>query len=51
MRGRTLCPYVRVEMQGIELQQTFHVFDMGGTDVVLRIEWLMSPGEVKMNWG
>lgn len=24
---------------------------MGGTDVVLGIEWLKSLGEVKMNWG
>lgn len=39
VRGGEPC---RVEMQGIELQQTFHVFDMGGTNIVLGIEWLKS---------
>lgn len=28
VRGGHICPHVVVEMQGIELQQSFHVFDM-----------------------
>lgn len=50
MRGRHTCPGVVVEMQSIELQQSFHVFDMGETDMVLGIEWLRSLIEVKVNW-
>lgn len=50
MRGRHICPDVVVEMQGIELHQSFHVFDMGGTDMVLGIELQRSLGEVKVNW-
>lgn len=37
-------------MQGVELHQSFHVFDMGETDMVLGVEWLRSLGEVKVNW-
>lgn len=29
MSGRTICPEVAVEMQGIELWQSFHDFDIG----------------------
>lgn len=50
VRGRHICPTVVVEMQGVELQQSFHVFDMGGTDMVLGVEWHRSLGEVKVNW-
>lgn len=39
-----------VEMQGVKLQQSFHVFDMGGNDMVMGVEWLRSLGEVKINW-
>lgn len=50
VRGRHICPTMVVEMQGVELQQSFHLFDMGDTDMVLGVEWLRSLGEVKMNW-
>lgn len=49
VRGRHICPDVVVEMQSIELQQSFHVFNMRGTDMVLGIEWLRSLGKVKVN--
>lgn len=50
VRRRHICPAVVVEMQGVELQQGFHVFDTGETDMVLGVEWLRSLGEVKVNW-
>lgn len=50
VKGRHICPAVVVEMQVIELQQSCHVFNMGETDMVLRVEWLCSLGEVKVNW-
>lgn len=45
VRGRHICPDVVVEMQGIKLQQSFHVFDMGGTGLGDRVAKVLRRGE------
>ena len=45
-----ICSELTLEMQGLKIQQDFYVFDLGGVDVVLGMEWLASLGEVRANF-
>lgn len=51
VKGNKTCLDVLLEIQGMRVIQSFHIFDLGGADMVLGIEWLKSLGEVKVNWG
>ena len=35
-----ICSELTLEMLGLKIQQDFYVFDLGGVDVVLGMEWL-----------
>lgn len=50
VRGTGVCHNVAIEMQGVKVKQSFYPFDLGGTDVVLGVEWLESLGEVRVDW-
>ncbi|XP_061360057.1 uncharacterized protein LOC133304100 [Gastrolobium bilobum] len=45
-----VCRKVPMELQGHNICQDFHLFDLGGTDVVLGLEWLTGLGEIKANF-
>lgn len=49
-KGAGTCHNVALEMQGVKVKQNFYPFDLGGTNVVLGVEWLESLGEVKVDW-
>lgn len=50
VKGNKLCNGVELEIQGMQVQQSFYLIDLGGANLVLGIEWLKELGEVKMNW-
>lgn len=45
------CQGVVVHIQGIEIIQNFLLFQLGGVDLILGVDWLGRLGEVKINWG
>jgi len=49
VKNRGISPQLSIEVQGIPIQR-FFVVDLGGSDVVLGLEWLSSLGEVKANF-
>lgn len=50
VQGPGVCKEVTMEIQGLQLQQSFYLSELGGVDIVLGIEWLESLGKVKVNW-
>lgn len=49
--SRGCCKQVRIEMGGAEVAERFYLFELGGVDMILGIEWLGKLGEVTMGWG
>lgn len=41
---------MELELQGAHIKHNFYVFDLGGEDLVLGVEWLESLEDVKVNW-
>lgn len=50
-RTRGCCPIVVVNLGGAEIEERFHLFELGGVDMILGVEWLAKLGEVTLNWG
>lgn len=44
-----MCPKLKVLIQGMEVQDDF-VFELGGVDMVLGMEWLSGLGEIRANF-
>lgn len=42
-----MCPKLKVLIQGMEIQDNFFVFELGGVDMVLGMEWLSSLANFK----
>ncbi|XP_052723768.1 uncharacterized protein LOC128193723 [Vigna angularis] len=45
------CEAVTIHMGAVVIQERFHLFELGGVDVILGVEWLAKLGEVVINWG
>lgn len=45
------CQVFILDLQGLQIQQEFFVFNLGGADIVLGLKWLASLGEVKTDFG
>ena len=41
---------MKLVMQGLEIHEDFFVFELGGVDIVLGMEWLSSLGEIWANF-
>ncbi|KAF7844308.1 Retrotransposable element Tf2 [Senna tora] len=50
VKGRGMCKEVQVEIQGTMVKKIFYLFDLGGVNMIMGIEWLESSGEVRVNW-
>ncbi|CAH9070767.1 unnamed protein product [Cuscuta europaea] len=44
------CEQLPIRVQGLCITQDFYLLELGGTDLVLGIEWLASLGEVQVNF-
>ncbi|MCI35751.1 hypothetical protein A2U01_0056972, partial [Trifolium medium] len=47
-RGR--CKRVEVEIGEIKIECNPHLFELGGPDLILGIEWLKTLGDTIVNW-
>ena len=45
-----VCPKLKLVMQGLEIHEDFFVFELGGVNIVLGMEWLSSLGEIRANF-
>lgn len=43
------CKQLEIEINGFHLKCSPHLFDLGGPDVVLGIEWLRTLGDTIVN--
>jgi len=48
--NRGVCKDLQLEVQGLNIVQNFFLLDLGGTEVVLGMEWLASLGDVEANF-
>ncbi|KZV27561.1 hypothetical protein F511_10965 [Dorcoceras hygrometricum] len=49
--GRGLCRDMQIDLGACKLTITGHLFDLGGVDVMLGVDWLRTLGEVRLDWG
>ncbi|WVZ06906.1 hypothetical protein V8G54_020252 [Vigna mungo] len=49
-KNKGICKAVQIEMQGIRIEQDFFILNLGGTEVVLELDWLASLGDIKANF-
>ena len=45
-----LCKSVTLNLEGVKLLADFHIFPLGGVDVILGVSWLKTLGNVNLNW-
>ncbi|XP_050916371.1 uncharacterized protein LOC127131495 [Lathyrus oleraceus] len=45
-----ICEGLRFKMQGVEFNQHFFLMELGGTDMVLGMDWLASLGNIEANF-
>ncbi|WVZ23326.1 hypothetical protein V8G54_001870 [Vigna mungo] len=50
VKGRGLCKGVELKMQGVKIKQDFFLFNLGGTEVVLGMDWLADLGDIEANF-
>ncbi|CAH9107328.1 unnamed protein product [Cuscuta epithymum] len=44
------CEGMKLNVQGNEIQQNFYMLELGGTDMVLGLEWLTNLGDMEVNF-
>lgn len=50
-KTRGCCPRVVVCMGDVEITEKFYLFELGGVDMILGVEWLAKLGEITVDWG
>lgn len=48
--GKGICKGVTLEMQGLTVVEGFLPIILGGTKIILRMQWLSSLGSMEVNW-
>ena len=49
-RGEGVCCGVRLKVQGVEIVQNFFLMELGGTEMVLGMDWLSSLGKIEADF-
>ncbi|KAJ1413345.1 Chromo-like domain superfamily [Sesbania bispinosa] len=49
-KNKGICKAVQIEMQGVRIEQDFFILNLGGTEVVLGLDWLASLGDIEANF-
>ncbi|KZV56866.1 peroxidase 64 [Dorcoceras hygrometricum] len=47
---QALCPGLEIQLGAYTAQITGHLFELGGVDIILGVEWLRTLGEVRLDW-
>jgi hypothetical protein len=50
VQAKGACQGMEIEIGGVQLAINAQLFDLGGVDVVLGVEWLSTLGDTIMNW-
>ncbi|GAU48361.1 hypothetical protein TSUD_282420 [Trifolium subterraneum] len=45
-----VCPDLKIDVDGVQLAIQAHLFELGGVDIVLGVDWLRTLGDIIMNW-
>lgn len=45
-----VCKNLKIQVQGVEFQQHFFLIELGGTEMVLGMDWLASLGNIEANF-
>lgn len=45
------CAGVKLDIQGVKIEDEYLLFELGNVDVVLGYSWLEKLGETRINWG
>lgn len=45
-----ICKDLTLQLEGLQVQEGFYLFELGGVDLILGITWLVTLGEVRINW-
>lgn len=51
VRNKGVCRGVNITVQGVQIEQKFFMMELGGTEMVLGMDWLASLGDIKANFG
>ncbi|KZV29480.1 hypothetical protein F511_03765 [Dorcoceras hygrometricum] len=51
VRCKGLCRNLQIDLGACQLVITGHMFELGGVDVILGVDWLRTLGEVMLDWG
>lgn len=51
IKGSGKCEGVRLNIQGVTIDEEYLLFELGNVDVVLGYTWLEKLGETRINWG
>ena len=49
-RGNGVCCDVRLQVQGVHIIQNFFLMELGGTEVILGMDWLSSLGKIEADF-
>jgi hypothetical protein len=50
VQAKRACQGMEIEIGGVQIEINAQLFDLGGVDVVLGVEWLSTLGDTIMNW-
>ena len=45
-----ICKSVTLSLEGVKIIANFHVFPLGGVNLILGVAWLKTLGNVNLNW-
>lgn len=51
VRNQGVCEGLQFQVQGVEFNQHFFLMELGGSDMVLGMDWLASLGNIEANFG
>ena len=49
-RTRGECKAISLCLEGVEVLADFHIFPLGGVDIILGVSWLRTLGNINFNW-
>jgi predicted aspartyl protease len=50
VQAKGACQGMEIEIGGVQIEINAQLFDLGGVDVVLGVEWMSTLGDTIMNW-
>jgi hypothetical protein len=45
-----VCSNLSIDIEGVQVDIEAQLFDLGGMDLILGVDWLRTLGDIIMNW-